>query len=444
MIDEQLKHVKIDELIKYIKANRCILFLGPQAPTFNFGDDTDIWESHTDLYCSNLKKELISDKVVFDPDAGNNPYYLATKYIHRIDENNRFDVELRKEAEDKENEIFKKVYDRESDIYNELAVIPFNTIINFSFDDFMCRALKKGGYQFAYDFYNYNGTEPKILQVDDDMPLVYNLFGDATEDGKSRIKFERDQILFLRKINSTPSLPTRLKDRIKDESKSCIFLGFNFNEWPFRFLLDTLGVPRSELSLTLISDSASVAVMTYDFYNECFGIRFLKQSPNRFIYDLIKAYKASIVEHKYGYLSYDDANESTASTFSSYLKPHNLNRKRGIKFWDRSMVQSGVIKEQIKINLDKSTIYIPFLSNDFITNPDYEEEVNYIMSKKDVLIFPVIVRNCDWTNVFPTLDKRATIILPSKHTSLLNATNNYSATEEDYRRMLTIINTKIR
>src|SRR5258705_6730213 len=152
MVDEQLKHVNIGELIKYIKANKCILFLGPQTPTFNFGDDTDKWESHTDLYCSNLKEALVSDKVIFDPDAGNNPYYLATKFINRTDKNSRSDPNLRKEAEEKENEIFKTVYDRESDIYNELAVIPFNTIINFSFDDFMSKALKKGGYRSHMTF----------------------------------------------------------------------------------------------------------------------------------------------------------------------------------------------------------------------------------------------------------------------------------------------------
>lgn len=418
-------------LIDDIKANRCILFTGPFMTTFEEEQNAD-WISHTELYCSDLKAELQKKSIPFDARFHNNPYYLMRKWLAND-----------KEAADKEIAFADKAYRRIPNLYTALSVIPFNTIVNFGFDHLMKEALAAEGYEFAFRFYNYKGAEVKNTGVDKDLQLVYNLFG-SIDEPKSRIMTEDDQLEFLRAVSSVPCLPEDLLCRIKDDSdkKSYIFMGFDFEDWPYRFLLDTLGVPRTGRAVMPRYAGSQIAVMAHEFFRDRFGIEFLDQSPKKFVLDLIDGYKRNLIEHRHGYISFVRDDEAVRNDFRKHLNVAKLGKQR-IRFWDKALLGADdIVKEVIGQNLTKATVYIPLISFSSISDDGFNKEMLTMKDRPEVLFFPIICDNCLWADQFPWLEKRASIVLPGKD-EVLNSSQK-KASNEDYIKIIRTINSKIR
>lgn len=418
-------------LIDDIKANRCILFTGPFMSTFEEAQNAD-WISHTELYCSDLKAELQKKNVSFDANARNNPYYLTGKWLATGDD-----------AVKNETALVDKAYRKLPNLYKILSVIPFNTVVNFGFDHLMKDALLEEGYEFAFRYYDYKGGEVKNTGVDKDLQLVYNLFG-SIDEPKSRIMTERDQLEFLRAINGARGLPADLLCRITDDAdkKSYIFLGFDFEDWPYRFLLDTLGLPRTERAVAPGYRQSQIAVMTHEFFKDRFGIKFLDQSPKEFVLELIAAYKRNLVERKYGYISFVDDDETVRNDFRKHLNVSKLGKHR-INFWDKGLIRSGeIIKDVSGQQLARATVYIPLISFSSLTDDGFNAEMTVMKNKPEALFFPVICDNCLWSDQFPWLEKRAAIMLPGKD-EVLNSSQK-KASNEDYIKIIRTINSKVR
>jgi hypothetical protein len=451
----------IEQLINDIKNNRCILFLGPNIQTFKENDNK--WVSHTELYCSKLQAELETHEVIYDHGACDNPYYMAGKF---------FDINKEKLSEgkknEKESEIINLVYQsRDADIYEGLASLPFNTVINFGFDHLLDKTLEKEGFEFESRFYHYRGPEMVSLQVDKDIQLVYNLFGSIKKPkfASSVIKNEKQQLEFLRTINSSPKLPNDLLKRIKEDTtsadgkKSYIFLGFRFAEWPFRFLLDTLEIPKESRCSITPKGSDEIAIMISDFYEDRFGIQFSQESPSAFLDKLVKAYENISTKHKYGYISYHTNDKDDIRDFKTNLMGHKLTLRRNIQFFDRPMIPPDELEEaRVKKELQRSTVHIVFVSPESIIDKDFQAEIKATMKRphydkvdpitgeiieKGVLIFVVHLRNCAWKTVFPDLEDRASLILPDKSLALKRA-GNPAPSSTDYINILEKINAKLR
>lgn len=415
-----------DNILVDIKKNRCILFIGPLISALE--NNTRSMEA----YCLRLKQKLEENNIPFDPAAKNKPYYFLSKYFHTNSEDVR----------SSEAQIVKEIYEKIPALYKELSVIPFNTIINFGFDQLMNKALKQAGYEFAFDYYNYRGGEKMHSKVDKEIQLVYNLFG-SIDDPNSRVLTEQHQLEFLRKISSAPKLPDDIISRLKEDaaySKSYVFLGFDFEDWPFRFLLDTLEIPKTNRSVSPKS-TETIAVMTSHFYQDRFGLNFLEEEPSDFITGLIKRYNASVFKHSKGYISFVKEDGLVVEGFRQNLNPSGLSKR--ISFWGKDELVSGdLIPNVIAAKLKEATVYIPFISNKSINNAEFRQELEAMMERPEVLIFPVIVEICLWTDVFSELEKRASIILPGKD-EVLNSSSKTSS-NEDYVKMVKIINSKIR
>lgn len=415
-----------ENILSDIKRNRCILFIGPLIS--NFENDTRSMEA----YCSRLKQKLEENNIPFDPAAKNKPYYFLSKLSHANNEDVRTSEAL----------IVKEIYEKMPALYKYLAVIPFNTIVNFGFDHLMNAALKVAGYEFAFDYYNYRGGEKPHSKVDKDIQLVYNLFG-SIDEPNSRVLTERDQLEFLRKISSAPKLPDDVISRLKEDTnnpKSYIFLGFDFEDWPFRFLLDTLEIPRTNRSVSP-KPSETIAVMTTHFYEDRFGLNFLQEEPSDFIKELFEQYTSSVFKHERGYISFVAEDLPIVKTFRESLDPSTLAQR--IRFWDEREVPEGTVRsEVIAGELAQSTVYIPFISNKSINNAAFRQELQAMIARPEVLIYPVIVEICLWTDAFSNLEKRACIILPGKD-EVLNSSSK-TASSEDYVKIVKILKSKIR
>jgi len=427
-----------EELIKDIKAGRCILFLGPELDMFRNADATI---SHNKHYCAKIREELDQQQIAYDPAGADNAYYLTGKLLDGGDN------------DEKQAEIRDSVYRKaESGLYTELAIMPFNTIINFGFDNMMNLALDRAGYEFQFDFYNYRGSAVESIGVNKDMQLLYNLYGSLAHEPTSVVRTEQEQLEFLRKINSSSSLPTDLLKRMQADgktTKSYIFLGFDFNEWPYRFLLDSLQVPKS--SKTAVSPREQVkhiAILTKDYYSNRFGIKFTEQSPITFIRELIAEYKATMTEHQVAYISYNSADETVLQAFRENLLSHNLTLTRGIEFFDRSQIKAEQNEEEvISEKLEQATVCILLASFKSINDAKVKMEIKHMLEKfkkkeKDILLFPILASNSLWRTAFPELLEYASIVLPIN--GIVLSTSSRNPDPGEFIEILNIINSKIR
>jgi len=442
----------IGELILKIKDNRCVLLLGPLMKTF---EENGKWVSHNEEYCANLQTKLGEEQVVYDLAGAENPYYLRTKYL------NGSEARLLTE-----HNVFRQTYSKSSNIYEKLARLPFHTIINFGFDDFMPRALKKNGYEYKPYYYNYQGVDVSNIDVSNDMLLVYNLLG-HWDKKETMAQTLSDQLVFHRKINSSPKLPDNLKTRFRSDvkgQKAFIFMGFDFKEWPVPLILDMLDIPKANLNCTISSECDTAVITGFngngnvsllnDIYSYCFGINIVKWPVEEFVTALVNAYPHN--DHQFGHVLHVEPDLEVKNGFYEHLVNSNLVVHRKIAFFNRDdILPDQIPREVILQSLEKASVFILFISNKSINDSNFRNDVNRIIARKkaqvnendkagcQICVFPVIVRNCDWENVFPDLREYATIILPGENKNLLSSSKT-RATEEDFLEMLSIINSKTR
>ncbi|MEP7251906.1 MAG: SIR2 family protein [Ginsengibacter sp.] len=426
---------EIQKILEDINNNKCILFIGPLMTTLkNKGKR----KSLTEIYCEHILENFKEDAIIFDDAAKRNPYFLTTKYISRINGRANFEKEL------KQN--FDSLYNRSSSIYFLLSKLPFNTIINFGADRMMQNALGRNGFEFSDEYYDYNGKYQQYIEgLDSNLQLVYNLLG-SVKYPQSQVLTEDDHLQFVKRVVSGPKLPDNVLSRIKDdqgESKSYLFLGFNFEEWPFRFLLDVLQLPKAKNSATPKLPGYNIGLMTQEFYKEKFGLKFINEDPEEFAKTLIneyfKIYKQD--KHSKGFIIYHDYDKSTLEEFNEYLERSKL-RKR-IEFWWADKILPGDVKsEDVMKHFDEATIYIPLISNKFLNDPGLSNQLKQALKKSGALIFPIIVSSCDYETDFPELGYKSALILPGNDKTLITAMATPSA--EDYLLMIKKINSKIR
>ena len=411
----------IGDLTKAIESNRCILFLGPLLNTAN------------DTLCLEFTRKLDDQQTGYDRNAAKNLYYLSDRFI----KNNHTRDEVK--ARDEVKEILSQVYETRSDVYQQLAGLPFNTVVNFGFDLTLQNEIDKLHYEFIPGHYDYNGEERTHITTDKDSQLVYNLFG-SVDNPDSIALTESDQLNFLRRINSNPKLPDSLLSRIKDEAKTYLFIGFNFDDWPYRFLLDTLQI-QSKKGVMPNNPDSQIAVMNRDFYTSHFGINFVNEDPVGFIGKLVTEYKKSKTEHRFGYISYHENDKEFVTNFREHLDQSKLASR--ISFWDPSSIMGGELSQEVtNENLNKSTVYIVFLSGKFLSSPAHLNELQAVIQRPNVLIFAIIARVCLWQVKFNELKRRAALILPGIDDVLENSGKN--ASSEDYIKIVKSISSKIR
>lgn len=431
---------EIRKILEDINNNKCILFLGPLMTTVkNKGKR----KSLTEIYCDNILENFKDDIIIFDEAAKRNPYFLTTKYIKHV---NKDKAVVQMEELKPTFDLLDKL---SSSVYFLLSKLPFNTIINFGSDRLMQNALKRNGFEFSDKYYNYNGEyQQYIVGLEENHQLVYNLLGSIT-DPPSQILTEEDYLLFIKRIVTWPTLPDNLLSRIKEDlgkTKSYVFLGFNFEEWPFRFLLDVLQLPKATSSVTSILPGYNIALMTQEFYLEKFGLKFMNQNPEEFaktlINEYLKKYKPS--NHSKGFIFYHDNKNDTdiVKEFNEFLNTSKLGKR--IEFWSEDKVLAGeVTDEDVSSHFNESSVYIPFISNKFLNDPKHSNRLKNLLKKPGVLIFPIIVSNCTYEIDFPEFVSPKYEILPAKGKTLINAMAPVPSAE-DYIKIIKTINSNIR
>jgi hypothetical protein len=147
------------------------------------------------------------------------------------------------------NEKASEYFDKEckenipSELYLNLADLPFYFIVTSTPDKMIVEALKKKNKTPIIARYNFAGTSSSMVQIErasDKTPLIFYLYG-VSDEPESLVLTEEDLLDYIVSVVSdNPPIPDGILKELRKEQKSFLFLGFGLKHWYLRILLHVL------------------------------------------------------------------------------------------------------------------------------------------------------------------------------------------------------------
>jgi hypothetical protein len=298
----------------------------------------------------------------------------------------------------------------------QLFNLKFNIVINTTPDHLFVRMHVDDFRDHVADFYNINYDQnkpPSAFQFDfekENRPvLIYNLFGSYTKT-QSLVLTYRHQLTYIKKIVSEQKndrLPDVLTNALRNYPYH-LFLGFDFEDWNLRLLLDTLY--KNELRRSVqpyaypAADDQKLASRTKVFFNGEFSMQFPQVGMTGFV-DKLKAQLDSLdsgagtataeATKATAFVWHNEkADQAGFDLLAKNLRAINI---KVISFADA--VGQGDILAWMKSTLDQCQIVMPLISVDFF-DPGGNQALAYLDElvkrnnpRSKFLVMPVILRS---------------------------------------------------
>ena len=266
--------LRFDTLVNNLKGKeKCVLVLGPEFINIDTNKNSFTESIQNYLITIGLKEELKDNLTQYLSDDGffyfgkDDDEYMYLEFIMS-----------------KITEFYRS---REISSYHKLlSEIPFDIIISLSPDDLLHQACKNIGKEPVWRHYKggNNLLEDAPSEISTDNPLIYNLCGHY-EDKQSML-FTFDNLFnFLRQFYQKPILPN-FQRHIK-ETNNFLYLGFAYDKWYIKLLLDVLNNfqdanARFSKSAVLNFDP-NKPDKQIDFFNKSFRLKFSPSDEREFI-----------------------------------------------------------------------------------------------------------------------------------------------------------------
>jgi len=439
-----------EKFLSDLHDGQCCLLLGPEisclAPRMGEPDIPVLAafsEYLGESLAGDLAGRLVEKNLEYDPTISSF-YYRADKFIRT-----QYDADKRHDFDEKIKSFVNSFQQVRPAIFSMLARLPFHSIVNMVPDDFMARALRERGYAFVEDFYDYTNSKRKSPppELAEEMKMVYNLFGSYGHP-ESVVITQQEELRFIQNlVGGSPQIPDPVTSRFVDKKKSFLFLGFNFNDWYFRLVIDALKIPKPTFSYyPIFSEHHEVAVLTREFYSEKFGIEFLEPDTLHFLEMVTRDY-----EERYGafgrklsvVLDYYPGDKTDTSHFEVLYTQLELSGIRmRVDLWSRMEVLGGDNEAQVNQATAKADVYIPFLSSEFLKNEFCRQRINTALDQPHTQVIPLISNYGGYHNLVPKLIGGHVMVLPKDETALSDHTGT-DLTRHCYK-LATLINCMIR
>ncbi len=253
-----------DFIIETIKAEKCILFLGPGIFSANSGGPT-------------LEDALIEH---LNP-AENTDIQAYYKQDHLF----LFNSRARKtKTFYKIKSFYDNPFPEADDILGKIAEIPFHFIMNVTPDKLISRAFNKRNIRHKFHFYWKKMAPDEDIKVPNaNNPTVYNMLG-CIDRQESMVLTHTDLFEFFESVFAGNSLPERYKRLIK-EANNFIFLGIPFERWYMQLLMRILYL-HNDFDFVRYASNQSINEEVRSFCFEQFKIEFVPTHIHEFINSL--------------------------------------------------------------------------------------------------------------------------------------------------------------
>lgn len=415
-----------NNLVEALKNGSCVILLGPSISTLEDGS-TPL--SHQ--FAKNLTEELEKEKISYDKTCRDNLTYIMQRF-----------TTIPNVAPSDPGFEAKNFYETHkgnfNDIQKTLAELPLSLIINTSPDDSIVHAFKQAGkFETMYAYYNYRKEQKYEFSVPNtDTPLIFNLFGHY-ENAMSLVLTESDQVEFMKNvIRDQPPLPPKLIGQL-DSHKTYLFLGFDWEQWNLRLLLEGLNLEKKAQILAHSRSDTPLRDITRDFYQSSFQFSFITDNILDFVQELQQKLNAEsggeAPAKKSLYIVADPKDEPFRDELAKNLKPLSLDIKH------EGTIDPGEDRaEAIKAGINGADIILLMVSADFLASDDlYKNEWPLTLQRQQdgkCQIIPVITRPCEWQQL--TELTQMTTILPRKGLEIGKAISSWDDPDEAYSRIV--------
>jgi len=200
---------KLKRLIQAVKADSCVLFVGPEVAVFAEGKPS--------LHELKLKE-------IAEENGGENPYLAEEGFFETKDDELELDIyDFYQDEFPERNQVGEATL-------SSLLALPFSLVINLTPDETAHQILQQYDKEHTFEFYQSAGFPD--VKPEKEKPLVLNLLGSVVSSGGNYIFTQADFYKYIKQAK----IPNQAKQKIQS-AKHLLFVGFNFQLWYTRLLL---------------------------------------------------------------------------------------------------------------------------------------------------------------------------------------------------------------
>ncbi len=306
-------------------------------------------------------------------------------------------------------------------VQEALAQLPFRIIINVARDKQICTALDKFNIKYREEIYNFRQPRDFEFNLTDSRTFVYHLLGAVNYKDDSTGQINKslgslvmtgaDQVECLKQIVQTErKIPDSLLAELND-TKTFLFVGFNFNDWYLRLLLYSLGLSDDADAMpswALHSGPGELNYATSVFFSTRYKISFMKLSELEFAQDFLARYKAEMAQSApppaadntvrtvNALIVSDPADEAMREEFIQALAP--LRKRYNLHIHETQPGED--MQAAFERQLADSQFVFPLISGDFLSNEDLSgaqfEKIQAVDAPGKTIVSPVLIGKCPW------------------------------------------------
>ncbi|MFT3675219.1 MAG: SIR2 family protein [Chitinophagaceae bacterium] len=266
---------RVKTIAKAIRNRECVLFIGPEL--LRCPDKS--MQTFSSVFSNELVVKLDQTNVYYDPGLKDSLSYVA----HRFEEVPKVvNRELGKMAQISFQAL--QVYRAP---FQKIASLSFPMIISANPDSILEEELTQQHIPFVSDYYDMSNSSKPFIELDEKGSIIYKIFG-SFDNPYSILFTDNDRVQFSKNVvKNDPPLPPPIKMGLGN--KHYLFLGFNFQEWHLKILMDCLGLSRKEeRSYALLLDNVNESniehfIKIYKFY-------FINEQIDNFLQKVVNEY----------------------------------------------------------------------------------------------------------------------------------------------------------
>ena len=418
-----LKRRQWSNLLQSLSNQSCILLLGPGVATAA-GEKLSLNEK----FAEELTTELAEEEISYDETNKNNLTYIMQRF-------STIDGVTPSDPGFEAKRFSEKNAQQPNALLNSLATLPFYLVVNTSPDDLMAQAFRNNGkFKTIHRYYNHRkeiNAGAEIAPPNQEAPLVFNLFG-YYKDPESLVLTENDQINFVSHVvKDNPPLPPKVVRQF-DELKTYLFLGFDWEEWHMRLLLNSLNLSDESTIISSSPERFTVTNSTKDFYKSSFRFEFINEDLNAFV-NLLKEkfdeFAGVETVRKQIVIVAVEEDESHQNQLATHLE----SIKNKASCWHQGMVQAGdEITTTKKQFWEKADMILLLVSANMLASDELDEVLNKQNEGKKVI--PIIIKSCNWESL-PELT-RMSPILPQLGADIGKPVDTWDQLDDAYRNVV--------
>ncbi len=264
------------DLLKALRAQQCVLFLGPDMlPDLHLFD----------ALCRYLGGDLASDPPLAPQDTlavyPNEELFLFAHSGDRAALSFRLD------------DFYRELEPRLTPLYRQLAELPLPLIVSLLPDEGLRRSFDDEGVSHQFVCYNFRGRAAGDLRPPKQKRMIFNLFGNVNE--ADSLVLDHDDLfgfiaefLGARKLSDTH---VAVQDMLGSGSTVFLFVGFQFDKWYMQLLLRALNPGKFKARQFAVNPATAHA--TRVFLSQQFKMTFIDQlPPDEFVRELTLRWQA--------------------------------------------------------------------------------------------------------------------------------------------------------